>query len=109
MIFFAKAAWTADRRAQSVSDTRHGTGTRHAQLVVLEAVADLFGDAPQVAEGDLACAVVVEKLERAPDFFHGVACEDAFAHCARDAATKDENGVVRRRVGEQHLKQKHTY
>jgi len=52
------------------------------QLVLVEPLAELLCDPPEVADRDLAGPVVVKELERAPDLLARIAGEQMLGHCA---------------------------
>jgi hypothetical protein len=58
-----------------------------AQLVLLEAVANLFSYAPEIAYGDLARIVIVEQLESTPYLVHRIARQYPFRHCELNSSS----------------------
>ena len=70
----------------STQSEKKQKGIANAQLVLFEAVTNLFGDASEVAYGYLARVVIVEKLKRATDLVHRVACQYPFRHCQRESS-----------------------
>ena len=70
----------SDRQRQTGTHNKRGRKKTDVQLIVLEPVPNLFGNAPEVAYGYLARVIIIEQLERAPNLLHRITRQNPFRH-----------------------------